>query len=759
MTMRQHADTATSVDLAIEGMHCASCVQRVESRLSAVPGASATVNLATERAHVTSDASLDPDVLVRAVGDAGYSAHVLGVTGGEHAGAGEHGEHHEGHVHDSDGGSRPALRLVLSIVLTIPVVLLAMVPVLQFPGWQWVSLVLATPVVFWGGWPFHRSTIAGLRHGAVTMDTLVSMGTAAAYVWSVVALIAGGAGRIGMHEDFALVMGHDDGMPLYLEVASVVTTILLIGRAVERRSRRSAGAAMRALAELAAKDVSILDSEGLGAVERRVPADRLRQGELFLVRPGEKIAADGEVIGGAATIDRSMLTGESLPVPVATGSAVDAGTIPQGGSITVRATRVGTDTALARIGRLVEQAQQGKARVQRLADRVSAVFVPIVIGLSVLTLVAWLVSGAEPSFAFTAAISVLIIACPCALGLATPVALLVGTSRGAQLGILVTGPDAIERAGSVDTVVFDKTGTLTDGRMSVARVVAPGGDHMAVLALAASLEAGSEHPIGRAIVAASGGSRSAVTEFVALAALGVEGRVDGTQALVGTPDLMAQRGVEVGAAIERELENAGADGDTAVVVASDGVAVGVVVVRDAIRPESAATVAALRRLGVRSVLLTGDAEPVARRVAREVGIDDVRSQVSPARKAEVVAAFADDGHRAAMVGDGVNDAAALATADLGIAMGGGTDAAMAAADVTLVRDEVAAVVDAVRLSRRTIGVIRGNLFWAFAYNVAAIPLAAFGLLNPMIAGAAMAFSSIFVVLNSLRLRGFRTFSG
>jgi len=734
--------------LEIEGMTCASCVARVEKRLAGVEGVSAAVNLATESATVTHPAGVGEERLVAAVREAGYDAHVRRAPGGAHH---DHGS--GGHVHDVDdrpGATTLRTRLIVSAVLAVPVAVLGMVPAWQFPGWQWLSLVLATPVVMWGGWPFHRATFANARHGAMTMDTLITLGTGAAYLWSVWAMLFGTAGRIGMtHELTLFAPAMDPTSLVYFEVASVVIVFLLLGRYIEQRSKRRAGSALHALMRLGADDVELVDGT-------RVPIERLTVGQEFVVRPGEKVATDGIVVSGSASVDESMLTGESVPVDAAPGATVTGGTIATDGRLVVEATSVGADTRLAHIARLVEDAQTGKSRVQRLADRISAVFVPIVIALAVLTLIGWIVAGQPVSAGFTAAVAVLIVACPCALGLATPIAILVGTGRGAQLGILITGPEALEQAERIDTIVLDKTGTVTTGRMALADVTVTDDTTRAeAMHLVASLEAASEHPVARAI--AEGVATGPVTGFRSLAGRGVTGLVDGREVFAGRPEFaaeFAQAGLpdELSAAV-----TSGQSRGTAVVAgwAEPGQAPrprAVFVVADAIRPDSAAAVAALRAGGADVVLLTGDNATTATAVAAEAGIDRVVAGVLPEQKVDEISRLRAAGHRVAMVGDGVNDAAALATADLGIAMGGGTDAAMHASDITLVRSGLGAAVDAIRLSRRTMGVIRGNLFWAFAYNVAAIPLAALGLLNPMIAGAAMAFSSVFVVLNSLRLR-------
>jgi Cu+-exporting ATPase len=625
----------------------------------------------------------------------------------------------------------------VSAALSVPVVLIGMIPALHFAGWQWVSLVLATPVVVWGGLPFHRATWTNLRHGAATMDTLVSLGTLAAYGWSLAALLLG------------------TGAELYFEAAAVVTTFLLAGRWLETRAKRRAGAALRALLELGAKEVSVLRD----GTERRIPVAQLAVGEEFVVRPGEKVAADGEVTEGSSAVDASMLTGESVPVEVGPGDAVIGATVNAGGRLVVRATRIGSETQLAQMARLVEAAQNGKAEVQRLADRISGVFVPVVLVIALGTLVGWLLTGGGAAAAFTAAVAVLIIACPCALGLATPTALMVGTGRGAQLGILIKGPEVLESTRQVDTVVLDKTGTVTTGRMTLLEVVAaPGEDGDGLLRIAGALEAASEHPIAQAVAraAAEKGALPPVDGFANVEGLGVRGSVEGRQVVVGRPRLLAE---PLPRQLDEARQQAEEEGRTAIAVAWDGAARGVLVVADAVKPTSATAVRQLRDLGLRPVLLTGDNSAVARSVARSVGIDEVIAEVLPADKVDVVKKLQADGATVAMVGDGVNDAAALAQADLGLAMGTGTDVAIEAGDLTLVRGDLRAAADAIRLSRRTLGTIKGNLFWAFAYNVAAIPLAAAGLLDPMVAGAAMAFSSVFVVTNSLRLRGFAPLAG
>ncbi|GEA80305.1 heavy metal translocating P-type ATPase [Cellulomonas uda] len=868
------------VDLAVEGMTCASCVARVEKRLQRLPGVTASVNLPLESAHVEGvDPSVTPDDLVAAVRAAGYDARVTSpvgspaVTGhpahghtpdqhapgqhapGEHS-SGEHssGEHmsgeHASGEHDGRGSTSDAMlaehalsahamapghdmsadedtsaptdargadlrrRLVVAAVLTVPVVVLSMVPVTQFRGWQWVVAALALPVATWAAWPFHRAAARAARHGASTMDTLVSIGIIAATSWSLWALLLGGTGELGITMTPTLWPRAASGMDmgevpeLYFEVAAVVTTFLLAGRFAEHRSRRRAGDALRALLDLGAKDVALVVTGPDGRrTEQRVPVDRLRVGDEFAVRPGEKVATDGVVVSGTSALDTSLLTGEPVPVEVGPGDEVTGATVNSSGALVVRATRVGADTRLAQIGRLVAQAQTGKAPVQRLADRISAVFVPVVLVLALGTLVVWLATGAGAQAAFTAAVAVLIIACPCALGLATPTALLVGTGRGAQLGILIKGPQVLERTRRVDTVVLDKTGTVTQGRMALTDVLLPAGhDERAAdeaLRLAAAVERQAEHPIGQAVVAAwdARGTSPApagadaqgmgaqaqglgaeqgldaqpqgvgadgvqigsdeVYDFAAVAGRGVVGVVRtahagvglGRRVLVGRPAWLAEQGVDT-AELTAGFDAAEADGATAVMVAWDGRARATLVVRDPLKDTSRDAVDELRALGLRPVLLTGDNAGAAHAVAREVGIDEVVAHVLPEDKVEVVRRLQAEGRQVAMVGDGVNDAAALATADLGLAMGTGTDVAIEAADVTLVRGDLRSAAQAIRLSRRTLRIIKQNLFWAFAYNVAAIPLAALGLLNPMIAGAAMAASSVLVVTNSLRLRTF-----
>jgi Cu+-exporting ATPase len=741
------ADVRNSqIELSIGGMTCASCAARIERKLNKLDGVTASVNYATEKAKVDFPADLSPEDLVKVVEATGYTAELPAPPSTD---APEQAE--------EDPTRSLRQRLITSVVLSVPVIALAMIPALQFTYWQWLSLALAGPVVVWGAWPFHKAAWTNLRHGAATMDTLISIGVGAAFLWSLYALFFGTAGVPGMTHGFSLTVERMSGAGnIYLEVAAGVTTFILAGRYFEARSKRRAGAALRALLELGAKDVAVLRD----GREVRIPTDDLRVGDLFVVRPGEKVATDGVVEEGSSAVDASMLTGESVPVEVGVGDTVVGATVNAGGRLVVRATRIGSDTQLAQMARLVEDAQNGKAEVQRLADRVSAIFVPIVIALAVGTLGFWLGAGTGASAAFTAAVAVLIIACPCALGLATPTALLVGTGRGAQLGILIKGPEVLESTRRVDTVVLDKTGTVTTGQMSLTDVhPADGEERDEVLRLAAALEHASEHPIARAIVADAEGELPAVEDFQNLEGLGVQGVIDGHAVLVGRERLLAEWSVHLDEKLATAKKEAEQKGRTAVLVAWDGKARGVLVVADTVKSTSKEAIEGLRKLGLRPVLLTGDNEAAAKAVAAEVGIDEVIAEVLPADKVDVVKRLQDEGRVVAMVGDGVNDAAALAQADLGLAMGTGTDVAIEASDLTLVRGDLRAAVDAIRLSRRTLGTIKGNLFWAFAYNVAALPLAALGLLNPMIAGAAMAFSSVFVVSNSLRLRGFRSVNG
>jgi Cu+-exporting ATPase len=734
------------VELPITGMTCASCANRVERGLNKLDGVTATVNYATEKATVDFDpGSVEPAQLIAAVQAAGYDTSLPAA----------------GDLDDQDDTGAEAdelaplrTRLVLSTLLGLPVLLLSMIPPLQFDNWQWLALQLATPVALWGAWPFHRAAWTNLRHGAATMDTLVSVGVLAAYGWSLYALFLGDAGMTGM--TMTLSFTSSGGDELYLETASAVTVFLLAGRYFEARAKRRAGAALNALLELGAKDVAVLDADG---TERRVAVAQLAVGDRFVVRPGEKVATDGVVVQGTSAVDQALLTGESVPVEKGPGDEVAGATVNAGGRLVVRATKVGADTALAQIARLVTDAQTGKAPVQRLADQVSAVFVPVVIALAVATLGYRLGAGEATSAAFSAAVAVLVIACPCALGLATPTALLVGTGRGAQLGLLIKGPEVLESTRMVDTIILDKTGTVTTGRMmAVAEVaVADGEDRETVLRLAGALEDASEHPIAQAIARAGrdeATTLSAVASFANREGLGVEGVVDGHGVQVGRPALMADWSLTVPPALDAARRDAEGAGRTAVLVAWDGAVRGMVAVADTVKPTSAAAVTRLRALGLAPVLLTGDNAATARAVAAEVGIDEVIAEVLPADKAATVARLQEQGKVVAMVGDGVNDAPALAQADLGLAIGTGTDVAIEASDLTLVSGDLRGAADAIRLSRATLRTIRQNLAWAFGYNLAAIPLAVAGLLNPVIAGAAMALSSVSVVANSLRLRRF-----
>ncbi|WP_232664621.1 heavy metal translocating P-type ATPase [Pseudonocardia sp. TRM90224] len=741
----QSVAPVTDVELSIVGMTCASCANRIERKLNKLEGVSATVNYATEKARVHAPDGIDTATLVAQVEAAGYTA-VLPKAEPTTQDAAEH-----------DPTTQLRNRLLVSATLAVPVVAMAMIPALQFTYWQWISLTLAWPVVTWAALPFHKAALRNLRHGAATMDTLISLGVVAAFLWSLYALLFGTAGVPGMVHPFELTIEPSDGAGnLYLEVAAGVTTFILAGRYFEARSKRLAGAALRALLELGAKEVTVLR----GGTERTVPIAELVVGDRFVVRPGEKVATDGVVEEGASAVDVSMITGESVPVEVRSGDAVVGATVNAGGRLVVRATRVGADTQLAQMAALVEEAQNGKADVQRLADRISGVFVPIVIALSAVTLAFWLGTGNGVAAAFTAAVAVLIIACPCALGLATPTALLVGTGRGAQLGILIKGPEVLESTRKVDTVVLDKTGTVTTGRMTLVDVhVADGGAATGeVLRLAGALESASEHPIAAAVAEgarARVGELPGVSDFMNVEGLGVQGVVDGHAVLVGRPALLERWSQSLTPALAAAHAAAQEQGHTAIAVAWDGEPRAVIAVADTVKPTSADAIARLRALGLTPVLLTGDNAVVARRVADEVGITEVHAEVLPSDKVDVVAQLQAEGKVVAMVGDGVNDAAALAKADLGLAMGTGTDVAIEASDITLVRGDLDAAPEAIRLARRTLAVIKGNLFWAFAYNVAALPLAAAGLLNPMLAGAAMALSSAFVVANSQRLRAFK----
>jgi len=742
-----------SAKLAIGGMTCSSCAARIEKKLNRLDGVTATVNFATETARVRFPAAVSAGELISVVEQAGYTAALDSLRQDRKAAEESPG---------ADEANQLLLRrLLVSLALAIPVVVLAMVPALQFRNWQWVSLALASPVAVWGAWPFHRAAVVNARHGAATMDTLVSVGVAAAYLWSLYALFFGTAGQPGMRMDFAWLARGSGSDAIYLEVAAGVTALVLLGRYVETRAKRRSGAALRALLALDAKDVAVLRD----GAELRVPVQQLAVGEEFVVRPGEKIAADGVVAAGSSAVDTSMLTGEPVPAEVGPGDVVTGGCVNAGGRLVVRATRVGADTQLAQMARLVTEAQAGKAPVQRLADRISAVFVPVVIGIAVVTLAGWLAAGQGAGAAFTAAVAVLIIACPCAMGLATPTAILVGTGRGAQLGILIKGPEVLESTRTIDTIVLDKTGTITTGRMSLVDVAAaPGVDAAELLRLAGAVEDASEHPVGAAIAAGArdrlGADLPAVDSFVNSHGLGVSGVVDSRAVVVGRPGwLESDWAQSIPAELAARAAGAEAAGQTAVVVGWDGQVRGVLVVADTIKPTSADAVVRLRGMGVRPVLLTGDNERAAHAVAEAVGITDVIAGVLPAGKVDAIKHLQDSGRVVAMAGDGVNDAAALAQADLGLAMGTGTDAAIEASDLTLVRGDLLAVPDAILLSRHTLTTIKGNLAWAFGYNSASIPLAALGFLNPLIAAAAMAFSSVFVVSNSLRLRRFQPASG
>ena len=738
--------TGAEVELAIGGMTCASCAARIEKKLNRMDGVTATVNYATEKAKVSYSGDVSVGDLIATVEATGYTAQEPAPPARQ-----------TGPAEEADELRPLRERLITAVVLSVPVVAMAMVPALQFEYWQWLSLTLAAPVVTYAAWPFHRAAFTNARHGTATMDSLISVGTSAAFLWSLWALFFGTAGTPGMTHPFELTIERTDGAGnIYLEAAAGVTAFILAGRYFEARAKRKAGAALRALLELGAKDVTVLRADG---GERNLPVAELKAGDRFLVRPGEKIATDGTVEEGSSAVDASMLTGESVPVEVGAGDPVTGATVNVGGRLVVRATRVGADTQLARMARLVEDAQNGKAAAQRLADRISAVFVPVVIALALGTLGFWLGNGAGLTAAFTAAVAVLVIACPCALGLATPTALMVGTGRGAQLGILIKGPEVLESTRRVDAVVLDKTGTVTTGRMTLLAVhTVEGTDESEVLRLAGALEHSSEHPIARAV--ADGaleklGALPTPEDFANVPGLGVQGVVEGHAVLVGRERLLADWAMRLPEGLAGAKAAAEDAGRTAIAVAWDGEARAVLEVADAVKDTSAEAVGRLRALGLTPILLTGDNEAVARSVAREVGIEEVIAEVLPQDKVDVVKRLQAEGRSVAMVGDGVNDAAALAQADLGLAMGTGTDAAIEAGDLTLVRGDLRAAADAIRLARRTLGTIRSNLFWAFAYNVAALPLAASGLLTPMIAGAAMAFSSVFVVGNSLRLRTFR----
>ena len=730
-------------------MTCASCAMRIEKKLNQLDGVAASVNYATEKASVSAGPTVSTETLIQTVTAAGYTATLPApVT----ASPDTSGPNDDTRIGESAAARQ---RLIVAAALSLPVIVLAMVPAWQFTYWQWLSLTLAAPVVAWAGWPFHRAAWTNLRHGAATMDTLISLGTLAAFGWSLYALFFGTAGIPGMRHGFTLFAHGDGADSIYLEAAAGVTTFILAGRYLQARAKRRAGAAVRALLELGAKEATVLQ----GGREIRVPTAELVVGTEFVVRPGEKIATDGMVVDGRSAVDASMLTGESVPVEVGVGDLVSGAGVNAGGRLVVRATRVGAEIQLAQLSRLVTEAQNGKAAVQRLADRVSSVFVPVVLGLSLVTLIVWLASGADAVSAVTAAVAVLIVACPCALGLATPTALLVGTGRGAQLGIVIKGPEVLESTRRIDTVVLDKTGTVTTGVLSVHEVIAA--EHQdidAILRVAGGLERASEHPVGRAVAAAAEARIEMLPtadDFDNLPGLGVRGRVEDREVLIGRPRLLAEHGLRLDDQLRCAVETAESAGHTTIAVGWDGGVRGLITLTDAVKPSSADAVRRLRGLGLSPLLLTGDHQRVAEAVAAQVGIDQVIAGVLPAEKLAVIRRLQNEGKVVAMIGDGINDAAALAQADLGLAMDSGTDAAIEASDLTLVGGDLRAAADAVRLARRTLAVIKANLFWAFAYNVAAIPLAAFGLLNPMLAGAAMALSSVFVVTNSLRLRRFR----
>jgi len=732
--------TPTQVVLSLGGMTCASCAMRVEKKLNKLPGVTATVNFATENATVSLPEDLSIADAITAVESAGYTAK-------------EVSREKEDELEPKDS-TEIALRnrLIISTILALPVVLMAMIPALQFDYWQWLSLTLASPVVVWGALPFHRAAWINFRHGNATMDTLISMGVSSAFIWSIYALFFGGAGETGMTMDFTLLPNPSATSEMYLEVASAVTVFILLGRYFESRAKSQSSAALTALLNLGAKDVSIISS----GQEKKIPIEMLQLGDHFVVRPGERIATDGKVVEGASAVDQSMITGESIPIDVSVGDKVIGATVNEGGRLLVEATAVGSDTALARITYLVEHAQAGKAPIQRLADRVAAIFVPIVISLSLLTLIGWLLSGAEPSFAFTAAVAVLIIACPCALGLATPTALMVGTGRGAQLGILIRGPQILESTKRVNTIALDKTGTITSGKMSVQKVLLSSNvDEQQFLIVSGSLENSSEHPIAQAVSTYARERVELVTpvDFQSTQGRGVQGQVAEKSAIAGSPDWIATQW-----SLQFDKEWVAAQqgqGHTVIVVGWDGEVRGLISVSDTIKSDSASAIAKLKSMGLTPVLVSGDNQSAAEQVATEVGIDRVFAGVLPEDKVNIITQLQEEGNIVAMVGDGVNDAAALVQADLGMSMGSGTDVAIEASDITLTNSNLTSAATGIELARKTLGTIKGNLFWAFAYNIAAIPLAMAGLLNPMIAGAAMAFSSVFVVTNSLRLRRFK----
>lgn len=748
MSIQTTPPSGVPIELDIGGMTCASCANRVERKLNKLDGVTATVNYATEKAKVIVPEGYDPDLLIGEVEKAGYSAELPKP---------KNAPVEDGEEPEDRELTELRQRLIGAVVLAVPVILMAMIPALQFRNWQWLSLTLASPVIVWAAWPFHKAAWANLKQGAATMDTLISMGTISAFLWSLYALFFGTAGEPGMKHPFTLTIAPSDGASnIYLEVAAGVTMFILAGRYFEKRSKREAGAALRALLELGAKDVSLLRD----GVEVKIPIEELAVGDEFVVRPGEKIATDGVVVSGSSAIDESMLTGESVPVEVAKGDPVTGATVNAGGRLVVQATRVGSDTQLAQMAKLVEDAQTGKAEVQRLADRVSGVVVPIVILVAAATLGAWLGAGFAVTAAFTAAVAVLVVACPCALGLATPTALLVGTGRGAQMGILIKGPEVLESTRDIDTVVLDKTGTVTTGKMTLVEVIPESGTSKEeLLRVVGTIEDASEHPIAQAIADRAHETTEelpAPEEFKNIEGKGVQGVVDGKLVVVGRETLLADWGQKLSAQVTAEKARAESEGKTVVAAGWDGAARGILVVADTVKPTSAEAIDEFKAIGLTPVLLTGDNQKVAQYIANQVGIERVIAEVLPEDKVDVIKQLQDEKRVVAMVGDGVNDAPALAQADLGMAMGTGTDVAIEASDITLVRGDLRSAVDAVRLSRKTLGTIKGNLFWAFAYNTAAIPIAALGMLNPMLAGAAMAFSSVFVVGNSLRLRSFRS---
>ncbi len=733
--------TQAPVVLELGGMTCASCAMRVEKKLNKLPGVTATVNYATEKATINLPADILISDAIAAVESSGYTAQEVRQE-----------KENEPEAKD-DPEVELRNRLIISAALTIPVVLMAMIPALQFDYWQWLSLTLASPVVIWGALPFHRATWINLKHGNATMDTLVSMGVVAAYTWSLYALFFGGAGETGMKMDFTLLPSHSGNSEIYLEVASAVTVFILLGRYFEARAKSRSSAALTALLNLGAKTVSVTNN----GIEKQIPIEELTLGDNFVVRPGERIATDGKVIDGASAVDESMITGESIPIEVTQGNTVIGATLNTSGRLVVEATAIGSDTALARITNLVESAQAGKAPIQRLADRVAAVFVPIVIVLALATLVGWLLAGEEPTFAFTAAVAVLIIACPCALGLATPTALLVGTGRGAQLGILIRGPQILESTKRVNTIALDKTGTITTGKMSVQEIkMETNVNEKEFLTIAGSLENASEHPIAQAIANYAKQQVDLLTpqEFVSTQGRGVEGLIDGKAAVIGNPDWLA---TQWALSTDKDWVSTHQNlGHTVIAVAWDGEVRGLISVSDTIKSDSETAITKFKELGLTPVLISGDNLSAAEQVAKEVGIDRVFAGVLPEDKVQIITKLQSEGNTVAMVGDGVNDAAALVQADLGMSMGSGTDVAIEASDITLTNSNLTSAATGIELARKTLGTIKGNLFWAFAYNTAAIPLAMAGLLNPMIAGAAMAFSSVFVVTNSLRLRGFNS---